>query len=105
MPAPSNTYPGAITVLSNETLPIGTDFSENIVVGQVPTNPTATLYDITIAEPGSVVTQAGAISLNGNVVTKAITGLTALHTYRLVLGLTATTGKVWAAAFIIQCPY
>lgn len=105
MPEPSNTYPGSISMLSGETLLLGSDFSVNIEAGQNPSLPTAILYDITDGEPGDVVPQAGDVTLDGNIVSKSITGLTALHTYRLILGLTAAPGIVWQAAYAVECPY
>lgn len=101
----TTTVPGSISVLSGETLPVGIDFTLLITAGQTPTTPTGTLYDITNGTPGTVVTQAGTLALAGNVVTKSITGLTAGHRYRLVLGLTAAAGIIWQAGVTIECPF
>lgn len=101
----TTTVPGTITMLSGETLPIGIDFSLLVTAGQTPTTPTGVLYDITDASPGTVVTQGGALTLSGNVVTKTLSGLVANRTYRLLLGLTAATGVVWQAGVTIVCPF
>lgn len=102
----ATTVPSNITMLAGETLPLSIDFSLLIVTGETPATPTGVLYDITDTDtPGSVVTQAGALSISGNVVTKSITGLTAGKRYRLVLGCTAVAGKIWQAGLIIVCPF
>ncbi len=103
--AETTTVPSAITVLSGETLPIGIDFSGLITQGQTPTSPTASLFDITSATPGTPVTLTGPLTLVGNVVTQTITALTAGRTYRLILGLTAVAGTVWQAGVTLTCPF
>ena len=102
----TTTVPGTITMLAGETLPLAIDFTLLIAAGQTPSTPTGTLYDITDTDtPGTPVTQGGALSLSGNVVTKSITGLVAGKRYRLVLGLTAAAGTVWQAGLIVVCPF
>ena len=108
MSTEATTYPGAITVLSGETLPIGIDFTPLIATGQTPTTPTAALYDVTAvvgSGPGTPVTLTGSLTLVGNVVSQSVTGLVAGHTYRLVLGLTAAAGTIWQAGVILACPF
>jgi hypothetical protein len=95
--------PGAITVTSGETLVVGADLSLNTGT-TVLTSPTAQLLDITNGEPGTPVSLGTGAGVTGSVVTQRVTGLTPLHTYRILLGATAN-GATWQAAYIIECPY
>lgn len=101
----STTVPSNIIVNSGENLPIGIDFTPLIQAGQTPSTPTAAMQDITTADPGTPINLGGSPSLAGNVVTQQINGLTAGHTYRLVLGLTAAGSVVWTAGLVIVCPF
>ena len=103
----TTTSPGTLNVSSGETLPIGIDFTLLMTAGQSLSLPTAALYDITTADPGTSFPAglSGSPSAVGNVVTQTITGLAAGHTYRLVLGATAATGVIWQAGLVIVCPF
>lgn len=103
----TTTVPGSITVLSGETLPISIDMTLLVNTGETPSTPTSALFDITSTSPGTSFPTglSGAPTIAGNVVTQKVTGLTAGHTYRLVLGFTAVAGKIWQAGVIITCPF
>lgn len=100
MSSSRDTIPSSREQGPTEQQPLRIDVSNWLDVGESPSAPSATLVE---HRSGISAGTLGTPSVDGNVITVAVSGLTAGVTYRLEVTFTAAAGKVWTTRTLIVC--
>lgn len=96
--------PNVFPMASFETLPLTFNTAARLLVGEAPTDATATLVDKRSNASYSN-GLSGSASINGNIITQTVTNLQAGHRYWLFVSFTAAVGKRWTGVLEIVCPF
>lgn len=98
------TTPDTKTVLTTDELPIGFDYSANIVAGDALASPSTKLTNVL---DNTTITPTDAATISGTQVIQIIRGsqLTAKQSYRCDVTATLNAAKIITASCYILCPY